>query len=364
MMRLAYIVNIFPSLHETFVRNEIGGLASLGLAIDVFPLRPATPDVADLIASAPDPPIGCRVHPISDVETLAGVIGAGAYDHIHAHFVAAPATAARRIAARTGLPYSVTAHAHDIFKPNRNLLANLEAAAFVVTISNYNRAHLRRLGVTSDIHVVRCGVDIRSFARRRPYSAAGRLVLGIGRLVPKKGFSDLIRACGHLRDARVPYRCAIIGAGAEREHLHDLIADLGLAGQVSLEGPKSQSDVRVALEACRLFVLPATVHANGDRDGIPQVLKEAMAMEVPVVTTSTSGIPELVDRSCGIIVPPNDPRELAAAIGQLLGASPACLSALGRAGRARIRAAHTLKRQAGRMYRLLVEKGGRRSRSP
>jgi colanic acid/amylovoran biosynthesis glycosyltransferase len=358
MMRVAYILNSFPALSQTFVRNEIRGLIARGLAIDVFPLRPAVPDEAGLVASEPDLPSGFRLHPVSDIETLAEVIGSGPYDHIHAHFAVQPAAAARLVAARARRTYSVTAHAVDIFKENPDLLANLEGAAFVVTVSEYNRAHLRRLGVTAEIQVIPCGVDVRVFARRRPYPAAGRLVLAIGRLVPKKGFDVLVRACGQLRDAGVPYRCAIVGSGRQRECLEELIAALGLGDHVSLEGPKAQIDVRDAFEACRLFVLPAVVTADGNRDGIPQVLKEAMAMEVPVVTTSTSGIPELVDGACGLVVRPGDVAELAGAIGRLLEARPARLRALGRAGRARVLGGHTLELQVERMYRLLTEMGG------
>lgn len=353
-MRLAYIVNNFPSLSETFIRHEVRGLASRGLATDLFPLRQVDPALAELVLPDPGPASGLRVHPPRDVEALADAIGSGPYDHIHAHYAARPATAARLVAARTGRTYSVTTHAYDIFRPNPDLLANLEAATFVVTVSEYNRRYLRCLGVTNEIHVISCGVDLGVFSRQHPYPPAGRLMLAVGRLVPKKGFDGLIRACGHLRDAGVRYRCAIIGEGPEREHLQDLIAALRLDGRVRLEGPRSQLGVRDALETCRLFVLPATIAADGDRDGSPQVLKEAMAMEVPVVTTRTAGLPELVDGSCGGVVPRDDPGELAGAIGRLLDASPSDLRALGRAGRARVRAAHTLENQVERMYRLLT----------
>ena len=356
MVWLAYILDYFPALTETFIRDEIRGLTSLGVAIDVFPLGRGEIALADLVASDPGPSSGFRVHPVRGIEALTDVIGSGPYDHVHAHFATKPATTARLVATHTGRTYTVTAHAYDIFRPNPDLLANLEAATFVVTVSDYNRRYLRRLGVSNEIHVISCGVDLSFFSRRRPYPAASRRILAVGRLVPKKGFDGLIRACGHLRDAGVRYRCAIIGSGPERSHLEDLIAALGLDGQVSLEGPTSQHGVRDALEACRLFVLPATVGADGDRDGSPQVLKEAMAMEVPVVTTRTAGLPELVDGSCGIVIPRDDPHALAGAISRLLDGSPSDLRALGRAGRARVRAAHTLENQVGRMYRLLTGK--------
>jgi glycosyltransferase involved in cell wall biosynthesis len=145
------------------------------------------------------------------------------------------------------------------------------------------------------------------------------LVLAVARLVEKKGLDDLVRACRTLRDRGRVFRCRIIGTGDLRERLERLICGLGLEKVVSLEGEADHDEVRFWYRQAKVLVSPSLVTRDGDRDGIPNVLVEAAASGLPVVSTTVSGIPELVKQGkTGLLVPPRAPSELADAIDALL----------------------------------------------
>jgi glycosyltransferase involved in cell wall biosynthesis len=252
-------------------------------------------------------------------------VGAG---HLHAHFAHGPASVAQYASHLTGIPFSFTAHAKDIYTtPPELLQAKLRAARFVVTCTEYNAQHLADLAGppwASRIHRIYHGIDFDRFrgnAERNPEprGSRGPVVLSIGRLVEKKGFPYLIEAARILAAGGRSFTVRIVGGGERRGALEAAIQRAGLKGTVELCGAMPQEKLLALYREAAAFVLPCVVTDNGDRDGIPNVLVEAMRMGVPVVSTAISGIPELVlhDRT-GLLVPPHDAQALADAIAALL----------------------------------------------
>lgn len=271
--------------------------------------------------------------------------------HIHVHFALNAATLALVVERLTGVPFSFTAHAYDIFADQVILKEKIEAARFIVAISEYNRRFLIEYAgnpkVAEKIHVIHSGIPVADFnPEERPAgtSATPPLILSVGRLVEKKGFPFLIRACKRLHDQDYRVRCIIVGSGPQEEALRRLIQDLEMEDWIELPGWQDQTRVRAYLEEATVFALPCIVAANGDRDGIPAVLMEAMAMAKPCVSTAVSGIPELIEDGCsGLLVPEKDEIALAGALSHLLD-DPQLAGRLGQAGWEKVRRAFNLDR--------------------
>jgi glycosyltransferase involved in cell wall biosynthesis len=242
--------------------------------------------------------------------------------HLHAHFAHGTTTITWLAAAITGLPFSFTGHARDIYAPELNpkgwLRRKLHAARFVVTCTQANVEHLRRIAPDARLHLVYHGLSAdftRLLAADGPApEAEGALrVLGVGRLVAKKGFDTLVDACALLRERGVPFEARIVGQDdkdgvALRAH----IAERGVP--VALPGPVGPAELLAEYRRADALCMPSRLLPN-DRDGIPNVLVEAMAAGTPVVATGVSGIPELVaDGVNGLLVPPDDPAALADAL--------------------------------------------------
>ncbi len=224
------------------------------------------------------------------------------------------------------LPFSFTAHAKDIYLPKLNpgdlLRLKLRRAKFVVTCTGANHHHLQEVcSQGAPIHTIYHGVDTARFApsvdRQVPPIPT---ILSVGRFVEKKGFPFLIEACRIIREHGVPFYCRIVGEPDEQTDLvQDLIRRYHLEQEVSIGPGVSQEELRAIYQGSTIFVLPCHIVDNGDRDGIPNVLAEAMASGVPVISTAVSGIPELIDNRCnGLLVAPRDPMALAKAIEELL----------------------------------------------
>lgn len=307
--------------------------------------------------------------PIKDF-LRAGAIAAALLDeplvlHIHAHFCHGSTTMALLASHITGIPFSFTAHAKDIYLPKLNpaglLRVKIEAAEFVVTCTDANRRHLERLSPGSVVRTIYHGLDTAQFSPRpgaRP-SGDDAVLLSVGRLVPKKGFPTLLRACAVLRDRGVAFRLRIVGPdGGEGDRLACLVDELGLESIVSFEGSMTQAELLDAYGSCTAMALACEVAANGDRDGIPNVLVEAMAMETPVLATRVSGIPELVqDGVNGMLVDERSPVELADAIEALLRDEPLRIR-VGRAARATVLARFDSARTTGEIARLFGDRLG------
>lgn len=255
--------------------------------------------------------------------------------HLHAHMAHVPTTVAMYAAQQLGVPFSFTGHAADLFRDRSLLRAKLRRASFVACISAWHRTFYRKLveRPEGDYPVIRCAVDTTEFQPRAPDPAAPPLLLGVGRLVPKKGFDLLIEALAVLRDRGTGFRAVIGGEGPEADALRALRDRLGLADRVELPGALSNDRVRQLMADATLFALPCRIDARGDQDGIPVVLMEAMACGVPCVSGDLPAIRELIaDGRSGRLIPPGDVPALAAALQQLL-ADSAARTHMGTAGR-------------------------------
>jgi glycosyltransferase involved in cell wall biosynthesis len=275
-------------------------------------------------------------------------------EHIHAHFAVGANVVAAYLAQLTGRPFSFTTHAVDLFARPLRLCESLGQARFVVTISHYNRAHLERTcgaGAAKAV-VLRAGIDPAPFAVGPRAASERPIVLSVGRLVPKKGHHHLLVALADLHRRGRAFACQIVGDGPEWPALERDIARLDLAGCVTLIGPASQDTVRALLAAADVFALPCIIAPDGDRDGIPVSLMEAMAAELPVVSTTISGIPELVEHDrTGLLVPPGDTTALAAALERLL-VDPGLRRAMGRLARERLTPEYDIETTADRLAAL------------
>jgi glycosyltransferase involved in cell wall biosynthesis len=226
----------------------------------------------------------------------------------------------------TGVPFSFSAHARDIYN-NASPQLLREKIARAELITTCTRANAEYLGALAPplpqdkIVVAYHGVNIEKFAYAQPADSPGVIptILTAARLVEKKGLDDLLRACALLRGKGVSFRCIVIGEGPERRRLELQRRALGLDGVVDLPGACVQEELVARYRAATVFVLPCKVLPNGDRDGIPNVIAEAMASGVPVVSTKVSGVPELIESgTSGLLVPPGNTTELSSAIELLL----------------------------------------------
>lgn len=370
-MTVAYIVDRYPVRTQTFVRLEIDELRRQGTPVHVFALRGGDPD-HDGDGGAVvlrDLPGGKARHAAAHVRALLrspvrygrfirtvralrseraellarrlpaiaeAVVASGA-TRIHAHFAWSGAAVAEAVAALTGLPWSLTVHGHDLFGDTRNLATKLAAADRVVTVCTYNqRALFEQWGVAADIVV--CGVEVPE-PWRRPEPDAD--IVFAGRLVEKKGVDVLLRA------ADPAWRIDIVGDGPLRPELEALAAKRGLRG-VRFLGALDHDSTLDRIAHGRVFCLPARIARDGDRDSMPVVVKEAMARAVPVVASRVVAIPEMIDDSCGWLVPADDPAALRDALVSAL-SDPAEAQHRGRAGRTRVIERFTLSAEVARL---------------
>ena len=365
-LRIGYFVKMYPRLSETFILNEILEMERRGVEVTVFSLmkpdegrfHPQVTQIQAPVFYLDDPRLktGWRVlhknwptlsgrrdelwalfeelivsGDKSAIDLFFSAAAASALaleaglDHLHAHFASMPSTAAYYASRITGLGFSFTAHAKDIFTTavdTELLERKIDASRFVATVTHFNKRHLLSLfpALPADkIKVVYNGIDLDLFgygpeSRRRP-----GLILAVGRLVPKKGFRDLLAACSILKARGVPFDCLVVGDGEERDALASISREHGLTDHVSFVGPKTQAEVREYLDQASVFVLPCTMAPDGNQDALPTVLLEALATGCPVVSTTISGVPEIVESGeDGILVSPEDPMEIANAIERIL----------------------------------------------
>jgi len=384
--RVLYVLKRFPRLSETFILRELLELEALGAAVGVDSLLPREvgPVQADLgrlaarVRYLPRRPrlwqpstlaAHARVatrHPGRWLAAAARAVRRGGwrtflraglvadralaegFPALHAHFATAAAEVARDAGALAGLPVTVTAHAKDVFAgPNAAALpARLRGVRAVVTVSRFNAAHLQTVLPGVPVHLVPNGVALAA-----PLAApAAGPVLCIARLVAKKGVDVLLRAVARLPADTV---LEVVGDGPLRGELRALAGALGIADRVRFTGPLPFTgqgpSVADALARCSVFALACRVADDGDRDGLPTVLVEAMAHGLPVVSTATAGIPELVvDGVTGLLVPSDDPVALAGALGRLR-ADRLLAARLGAAARTHVAEHYAPRRSAVRL---------------
>lgn len=267
--------------------------------------------------------------------TQLGWIEKRSFDHIHAHFASPPTTLAMYLHFLTGIPYSFTGHAADIFRDTSAITPKVANAAGVVCISEYNRKYFKKL-VPDLKHakIVHCGIVLENFPRRAKDQVETPLaILAVGRCVPKKGFSDLLLALKELDELGIPWTGTFAGSGPRLPELQAFAGELGISERVVFLGGVPQKKIMELIDISDVFVLPSVQVPDGDIDGIPVSLMEAMARACPVVSTYVSGIPELItNEKTGLLVQPGDPKELAAAIARL-GTDSALYSEIADGGR-------------------------------
>lgn len=277
---------------------------------------------------------------------LGNVLRARGIERLHAHWASYPATVALAAHWMFDIPFSFTAHAYDIYLVPRLLSVKVEEADFSVTCAHVNATFLRSLGSDEAGRRVIVNYHGVNLDRFRPLpkhpSQTQACIVTCGRLEPYKGHHVLLRACALLDQ---PVRCVIVGEGPQRERLEQLAAELGIADRVELTGPVPQTRLTEIYAEADLFVLASVIlERSGKRDVIPNVLAEAMAMQLPVVATDISGIGELVtDGVSGRLVPPNDAEALARVIAELL-SDPAERQRLAMGGAAKVAAEFDRKR--------------------
>ncbi len=360
--KIAYIMTRFPKLTETFVLYELLALKKMAIDVEIFPLlrgrekrvHRAALQLSETAHFQPFLSFGiltAQWHSIRDqpqryfqvlAEILRGTFGSPKLfiaavvffpkavlfasmmerlnvTHIHAHFATNAALCALIIHRLSGIPFSFTAHGSDIHVDRRMLAEKLQAAAYAVTISAYNREVMVKAcgeALRNKIHIVHCGVDVDRIEARVDWSINGPLeILCVGSLGEVKGHHYLIEACKLLAVRGIDFNCHLVGDGPLRDRLDKQINEAGLVDQFYLHGGLAQADVVDRLVKADLFVLASVLTKEGRREGIPVALMEAMAAGLPVVASDLSGIPELVeDNITGLLVPPRNSIAIADAI--------------------------------------------------
>lgn len=372
---LGMLVKTYPKLSETFILEEILGLERLQLRLRLYALatptdlvaHPAVSRVRAALTYVPNSIRG-RVREFAARHLRLVCAGPGRYmralyvaagrgrrglddfmragwlaeqlrvdgvAHLHTHFISTPADIAELVKRLSALPFSLSAHAKDIYLSSpADLQRKLESALFTVTCTEFNRQTLASIAPRAAIHCMYHGIDHGLFhPQHRVAAETVPLILSVGRLREKKGLDTLIEACRLLRGCGQAFRCEIVGYGDQQDRLQALIVQHRLAGHVFLIGKLAREQVIERYARAAVYVQPSRIAADGDRDGIPNVLLEAMAMGLPVVASRVSGIPELVGHCRnGLLVEPDDPKDLADAVRRLLQQPQVCAE-LGRAAR-------------------------------
>jgi glycosyltransferase involved in cell wall biosynthesis len=398
-MRVAYVTSRFPAVSETFVVRELDAVAGQGLDVEVIALFPTPPGPVHEVAEAWLPAVrragfrevvrglawwlrrrphrllssfwevargyGARrpgvlvralvTHAIA--ASHARWVASADVDRVHAHFASYGALAAWTIKRLTGTPYSFTAHAHDLFVHQIFLRQKVADADVVVAISEFNREFLRRYGgdVVTPVRVVRCGIDVDAYAfriRALPVEAPVR-GLCVASLEEYKGHGVLLDALALHGRGLERLSLTFVGSGRLRPALERRVRALGLGGRIRFAGALPQGAVLRELERADVFVLPSVVASDGQMEGVPVALMEAMACGVPVVSTELSGIPELVrPAETGVLARPGDPASLAAALRSVLD-DPETVAARCRRARALVEAEFDLAATGAQMAALL-----------
>lgn len=360
-LHVGYILKQYPRLSETFILNEILGVEGAGHAVTVFSLRSATegrfhPELAnvqaevhympsldrtgflDAVRSLPDlrtdrldealgfidrMPAERRSRLLFDAIAVARRAQAAGVNHLHAHFLTVAAHTAHLVHLLTDISYTVTAHAKDIYRHGVNweIAARVgSAATAVVTVCDANLAYLQARLDGSGTRIVRVYNGLGPQAA--PVALAGRtpgLVLGVGRMVEKKGFDVLLDAYAKVAANRPELHCVLVGDGDCLEALEAQVARLGLVDRVTFAGAQPQQVVADWLRRAHVMVAPCRVGEDGNQDALPTVLLEALGAGLPAISTPVAGITEIItDGSEGLIVPSDDVDATAEAMSVML----------------------------------------------
>src|SRR6266513_2796391 len=367
MTRFAYLFERFPSFGQTFCYREVAALDRQDIAPPIFSIR--KPE--DVRRAANKRKLGADIVAAldewdrrTDFLRLYQAIYVGlrlrqmGIDHVHAHFAGMAARTAFWINKFFSITFSFTAHANDIFSPRQfeiGLDKLVDTARAIITETDYAARFLRdRFSHRADrVHRIYNGLDLAEFGRA-DFSSTPPLIIAVGRLIPKKGFGDLIRTCALLVERGKSFRCEIIGQGPLENQLRRQIDELCLQNNVVLPGVKPQTQLRRRLAAANVFVLPSVIDPDGGMDNLPTVIMEAMATGLPVVSTNLGGIPEMViENETGFLVQPSVAAAMADAIETVI--SDCSLAArLGHSGCERARALFSIEKNVRELYALLT----------
>lgn len=366
IFQVAYLAPEIPATSATFVYNEILGLQELGLQVLPFSIhRPSSPatdpaierlkqtvylyeqpkrqhivsalKIRNSFPSRSSKTASLLIQDMKEVglftaysfklvyqylvaHTLAIELIRHHIQHLHIHFGHVPTQVGMYAAALADIPFTFTTHANDIFQRGLLLTRKAERAKKVVTISEYNRTYLHNIGIPLEkIAVVRCGVSNCKMQRKRKELQSIPVIGSLGRFVEKKGFDILIRACAILQNEGYKFKLQIAGFGPLLPQLIEETQRCGLADIVSFIGELSHERVNSWLQELDVFALASKRDQNGDTDGIPVVLMEAMAAGIPVVSTRIGGIPELIEHELsGLLCVPNDAHAFSIELKRLL----------------------------------------------
>ena len=393
MARFAYLFERFPSFGQTFCYREVAELDRQDIALPIFSIRaPKNEPPQDW-----DSRIVERVQYLPEEKVLldevrraqgkqrltAGIVAAldewgrrtdflllyqAVYvglrlqkmgiDHVHAHFAGMAARTAFWINKFFPISFSFTAHANDIFSPREfeiGLDRLVDTTRAIVTETDYAARFLRERFPhrANCVRRIYNGLDLLEFGRA-DFSSAPPLIIAVGRLIPKKGFGDLIRACALLAERGKPFRCEIIGEGPLEDQLRRQIDELHLQNKVVLTGAKPQTELRRRLAAANVFVLPSVIDPGGGMDNLPTVIMEAMATGLPVVSTNIGGIPEMViENETGFLVQPGETAAIADAIERVV--NDCSLAAnLGHSAYERARTLFSIGQNVRELYALIL----------
>ena len=396
--KVAYLVNLYPSISHTFIRREIAALERAGFAVSRFSIRSSPHGLVTPADKDEDRKTDTLIRPgarldllrealatvfrrpgrflsalgltlkvgykstrgflvnlfyLAEACVLAGRLQRAGVHHVHVHFGTNSATVAMMCHALGGPTYSFTIHGPEEFDDayRLHLRPKIEHAAFVVAVSSFGRSQVyRHCGALhwSKVHVVRCGVDDDFLEGPRTTMPSGPRLVSVGRLCEQKGQLLLIEALGELHRRGREFHMTLVGDGEMRADVERAVRRHDLEDKVTLAGWGDEATVRKSILEARALVLPSFA------EGLPVVLMEAMALARPVVSTYVAGIPELVEPGKnGWLVPAGSVEHLVTAIEEVLAASPQKLATMGEAGRARVLAMHHTKHTAAELAGLL-----------
>ena len=400
-LKVGYVLKVFPRLSETFVLNEILELERRGVEVEIFSLKPPTEprfhgqlaqlqapvtyltrvdsgsswqDVKSLTAD-----LNCDATAVGtaflkslqedgrdclklfpQALQLAALVRRQAIDHLHAHFASVATRLTVLAHILSGVSFSFTAHAKDIYhgEVKKDVLADaLSRAAFTVTVTDHNVRTLKACanGASSNVRRIYNGVDLERFSPQPFPETQPSEIVSVGRLVEKKGFPYLIEACRLLKERGRGFRCTIIGTGIQEEELHHQIADLDLEDTVLLTGPRSSEKVMAAISRSVVMVLPCVVAQDGNQDALPTVMLEAMVLGRAVVSTDLPGVTEIVDDGLtGRLAPQRDSHALADAIDEVL-LDAGLRERFGRAGRQKAERLFDLRKNVAELASLFQQ---------
>jgi len=367
---LAYILKGYPRISETFISNEILLLEKLNFKMHLFPMRQpresfSHASVKEIKAEVSYLPtelfenlpkliipnvllavkypvrylktvrLAVQGRPKNKRATLKHLLQAGYMSyyhltgnsqigHLHGHFAHSPTSVTRFAASFSELPYSFTAHAKDIYTSKREKLRQrIEEAEFVVTCTKHNQEYLEELreNGTTPIHCIYHGIDLSLFQNNieQENRENSHRIFTVARLTTKKGLPTIYQALSLLKEKGISFTHTLIGDGDDRDAIKELIKTLDLENECQWLGTQTHEEVLNQFKRSDLFVLGCEIAPNGDRDGIPNVLVESLAMGVPALSTHISAIPEiLINEKTGLTVEPKDPEAMAQAMERLL----------------------------------------------